>query len=50
MPKVYCNVANCQYNKQELCNKDHIEVSSNSENPQVTEVVNCMTFKLKEFE
>lgn len=45
MPKIYCGVTVCEYNKEGLCNINHIEVSSNSENPQVTEVVNCMTFK-----
>lgn len=48
MPKIYCGVTTCQYNKQEMCNVNHIEVNSNSEHPEVTEVVNCMTFKSKE--
>ena len=47
MPKIYCGVTNCQYNKQELCNKGDIEVNTNSDHPEVTEVVNCMTFKPK---
>ena len=47
MPKIYCGVINCRYNQQEICHMENIEVNTNSENPQVTEVVNCMTFKPK---
>lgn len=48
LAKIYCGVTNCEYNKQEICNIEQIEVNSNSNEPQVTEVVNCMTFKPKE--
>lgn len=47
MPKIYCGVKNCQYNQQEICSMKNIEVNSNSKSPQVTEVVNCMTFEPK---
>ncbi len=47
MSKIYCGVTNCKYNKNELCNASEIEINSNSQNPKVTEVVNCMTFTPK---
>ncbi len=47
MSKIYCGVTNCEYNKNEMCNANQIEVNSNSQNAAVTEMVNCMTFKAK---